>query len=284
MFRLKRILAPVDFSPQSEAAVRLAASLACRFGGELSLLHVVEPAQADWAEPAVSYTTSLEEESALERLSDYLRPEGCQLPVNRFVLVGNTALQICRFAESDESDLMVLPTRGYGAFRRLLVGSTTAKLLYDAKCPILTGKHLENSAGFEQSHPHRVLCAVDLKDTSEHVAGWARDFANEIGAEVTIAYVVLTPVGAGQRPGDTDLTPAICDSGEDRLRQLIRQTGIDAQIIVRAADDICRAVCELAITTDADLVVLGRGERIGARLHPTAYSIICQSPCPVVSV
>jgi len=285
MFQLKRILVPIDFSPHSEAAAKLAVSLACRFHSEVSLLHVVEPGQSDWAEPAVTYTTNLEEERARERLEEYLKADSCKVSVNRFVLVGNCALQICRFAEADEADLIVVPTRGYGVFRRLLLGSTTAKLLHDARCPIMTGKHLENSAGFETSQPAaRVLCAVDLGDTSERVVSWARDFGREIGADITIAHVVLTPEGARQGPTDTDLTAAICESDEDRLRQMAKHVGVSAHIIVRAASNIHKAVCELATNTDAGLVVVGRGERVGARMKPTAYSIIANSPCPVVSV
>ncbi|MGA7412430.1 MAG: universal stress protein [Bryobacteraceae bacterium] len=284
MFQLKRILVPIDFSPHSEPAARLAASLACRFHSEISLLHVVEPGQSDWAEPAVTYTTNLEEERARERLDEYLKGDSCKVSVNRFVLVGNCALQICRFSEADESDLIVVPTRGYGVFRRLLLGSTTAKLLHDAKCPIMTGKHLEDAAGFDTTHPARILCAVDLGATSERVVGWARDFGGEIGVDITIAHIVLTPEGARQGPGDTDLTAAICESDEDRLRQLAKHTGVAAHIIVRAAPDIRKAVCDLAANTDADLVVVGRGERVGARLKPTTYSIIANSPCPVVSV
>ena len=284
MFQLKRILVPVDFSPHSESAARLAASLACRFHSEISLLHVVEPGQSDWAEPAVTYTTNLEEERARERLDEYLKGNTCKFAVNRFVLVGNCALQICRFAEADEADLIVVPTRGYGVFRRLLLGSTTAKLLHDAKCPIMTGKHLEDSAGFDTTHPARILCAVDLGTTSELVVGWARDFGQQIGADITIAHIVLTSEGARQNSGDTDLTAAICESDEDRLRQMAKHTGVTAHIIVRAAPDIRKAVCDLAVNTDADLVVVGRGERVGARLKPTTYSIIANSPCPVVSV
>jgi nucleotide-binding universal stress UspA family protein len=209
-------------------------------------LHVVEPGQSDWAEPAVTYTTNLEEERARERLDGYLKGDNCKVAVNRFVLVGNCALQICRFAEADEADLIVVSTRGYGVFRRLLLGSTTAKLLHDAKCPILTGKHLENSAGFEPSQPARILCAVDLGNTSEQVVGWAHDFGREIGADITIAHVVLTPEGARQRPPDTGLTAAICESDEDRLRSLAKQVGVSAHIIVRAASDIHKAVCDLA--------------------------------------
>ncbi len=283
MFQLKRILVPVDFSPHSEAAVRLAASLACRFHSEISLLHVVEPGQSDWAEPAVTYTTNLEEERARERLDEYLKGNTCKIAVNRFVLVGNCALQICRFAEADEADLIVVSTRGYGVFRRLLLGSTTGKLLHDAKCPILTGKHLETSPGFDTTHPARILCAVDFRDNSERVVSWARDFGRETGVEITIAHIVMTPDGR-QRAADTDLTAAICESDEDRLRQVAKQTGVSAHIIVRAAPDIQKAVCDLAANTDADLVVVGRGERVGARLKPTTYSIIANSPCPVVSV
>ncbi len=284
MFQLKRILVPVDFSPHSELAAHLAATLACRFHSEISLLHVVEPGQSDWAEPAVTYTTNLEEERARERLDEYLKAGACKVTVNRFVLVGNCALQICRFAEADEADLIVVPTRGYGVFRRLLLGSTASKLLHDAKCPIMTGKHLENSAGFETSQPARILCAVDLSVMSERVLAWVRDFGREIGADITLAHIVLTPEGARQSPGDTDLTAAICESDEDRLRQLAKHAGVSAHIIVRAASNIHKAVCELAINTDAGMVVVGRGERVGARLKPTAYSIIAHSPCPVVSV
>jgi nucleotide-binding universal stress UspA family protein len=41
--RINRILVPVDFSPDSQNALRYAADLAAVFGAEIVTLHVVEP-------------------------------------------------------------------------------------------------------------------------------------------------------------------------------------------------------------------------------------------------
>src|ERR1019366_2426796 len=43
-----RILLPVDFSERSAGAVHCARSLACHFGSELTLLHVLVPPQCEF--------------------------------------------------------------------------------------------------------------------------------------------------------------------------------------------------------------------------------------------
>ena len=50
-------------------------------------------------------------------------------------------------ANGSEGDgrVTVMPTRGLGSFRQALLGSVTAKVLYDSRCPVLTGPHLENA-------------------------------------------------------------------------------------------------------------------------------------------
>jgi hypothetical protein len=34
--------------------------------------------------------------------------------------------------------MILMPTHGYGPFRQMLLGSVTAKVLHDSKCPVLT--------------------------------------------------------------------------------------------------------------------------------------------------
>jgi nucleotide-binding universal stress UspA family protein len=52
------------------------------------------------------------------------------------------------------------------------------------------------------------------------------------------------------------------------------------------AGDVSKVVAHLAGELKADLLVIGRKSEAGVlgRLEMTAYSIIRQSPCPVVSV
>ena len=42
---------------------------------------------------------------------------------------------------------MIMPTHGYGVFRRFLLGSVTSKVLHDLGCPVLTGAHLTEQGG-----------------------------------------------------------------------------------------------------------------------------------------
>ena len=58
----------------------------------------------------------------------------------------------------------------------MLVGSTTAKVLNDAECPVMTTEHAE--AGVPRPFEHRMwVCAIGLSDDSERVFGVANSAA-----------------------------------------------------------------------------------------------------------
>jgi hypothetical protein len=84
------------------------------------------------------------------------------MPVRRLLLEGDVARQIADLARDEQMDLIVMPTHGYGGFRRFLLGSVTAKLLHDADCPVLTGVHLQEAPPLEPVFFRNILCAVDF--------------------------------------------------------------------------------------------------------------------------
>jgi hypothetical protein len=63
---------------------------------------------------------------------------------------GDPGTVIAEYAKKTACDLIVMPTLGYGPFRRFLLGSVTAKVLHDAPCPVWTGPHLESKRGAHQ--------------------------------------------------------------------------------------------------------------------------------------
>jgi nucleotide-binding universal stress UspA family protein len=69
------------------------------------------------------------------------------------------------------------------------------------------------------------------------------------------------------------------------LESLQEELGSRAAIRVEAGE-VSKVVAHLAGELKADLLVIGRKAEAGVlgRLEMTAYSIIRQSPCPVVSV
>lgn len=59
---LKSILVPIDFSRSSEKAFEYALPLARQFGGEITLLHAIEPPPIQWTS-----VTSLEAKDSRQR-------------------------------------------------------------------------------------------------------------------------------------------------------------------------------------------------------------------------
>lgn len=264
MFQLKRILFPVDFSPRSLGAAAYVEALAGRFQAELILLHVVEPA---------NYNRTLADEPKITRESfeKFFGPDLDYLRVKTVTEHGEAARKIVECAVSHRADLIMMPTQGLGIYRRLIIGSSVAKVLHDADCPVWTGVHLEDAPPLERVHTERVLCAVDLKRPSARVLDWASQVAKEYQAEITLLHV--TP---GEEPDASAVTA---------LEELARGVGSSAKLQVRQGDP-AKVVAETARDIRADLMVIGRRAEIGlrGRLEVTAYSIIRDSPCPVVSV
>lgn len=264
MFQLKRILFPVDFSRRSRGAAAYVEALAGRFQAELILLHVLEPA---------NYNRTLAEEPEVTRQSflDFFGPDLNYMRVETVVEHGEAARKIVECAVKHQADLVMMPTQGLGIYRRLIIGSSVAKVLHDADCPVWTGVHLEDAPPLEKVHTERVLCAVDLQRPSARVLEWASQLAKEYQAELTLLHVT---------PGST------ADPGAaSALAELQREVGCDARLQVREGDP-AKVVAETARDLRADLLVIGRRAEIGllGRLEVTAYSIIRDSPCPVVSV
>jgi nucleotide-binding universal stress UspA family protein len=263
MFPPKRILFPVDFSERCTDAARMVETFAGHFQAELTLLHVLEP---------LTYNDLPVDATALTRqqLSGYLAEELKHFDVNRVVLAGESASKIAAYAHANLFDLIMLPTHGYGRFRRLMLGSVAAKVLHDADCPVWTGVHMEQVPRLEDIAFRKIVCAIDLGEQSCPTLRWATEFAAEFGASLTVVHAV-------QQAKEED--------AKERVQAIKNCVGSGAQVSV-IGGEVAYAVCGAAGREKADLLVIGRSVAEGmlGRLKANAYSIIRQSPCPVVSV
>lgn len=138
------ILCPVDFSSCSEAAARLAASLARDVGADVHLLHVLplplapmpvaELGLAPQEVVVPSYATDLDRDarSALRRLATDL----CLEP-HVHVTVGSAAREIVRIAEAMSAGMIVLGTHGRTGLAHWLLGSVAERVVRTAHVPVL---------------------------------------------------------------------------------------------------------------------------------------------------
>ena len=146
---IDKILCPVDFSPNSDHALRYALAFACAYGAELVLLHVVElPFMPSYTTAGVP-DLSLPVERIREECQDLMnhQVEACKethANTSGTVVVGTPFLEIVHTARDGKFDLIVVGTHGRSALKQLLIGSVAEKVVRKAPCPVLTVKHPEH--------------------------------------------------------------------------------------------------------------------------------------------
>jgi nucleotide-binding universal stress UspA family protein len=288
MFGLAKILFPIDFSHRSAEAAHYAGMLACRFRSELTLLHVMpvyeyplEPIEIAVGLPEPAPTRM---EQMQEKLIAFIQDQFRGLTVKHLVLEGDPAVRIIETAASEKPDLIVMPTHGYGRFRRFLLGSVTAKVLHDADCPVFTGVHLDRSAEVRKGLFQDILCVVDLGPQSRKVLAWATEMSRELNAHLHVVHALPEELGEA-RYFDPGWRVTLAQSDREQIELLLRDTGVNAEIPLESGD-VPRVIRNVAETIRADLVVIGRHPDAGilGRLRQHAYAIVRESPCPVVSV
>jgi nucleotide-binding universal stress UspA family protein len=138
----KLILAPIDFSDASRAALDVAADMASRFGAELLLVYVV-PAIPDLPKDVSifkegEYDKSLENKDA-QRLKDLAGTVANKnVKVRTELGSGNdVGMELIRIAENEHADLIVITTHGMTGWREFAFGTVAEKVVKQADCPVL---------------------------------------------------------------------------------------------------------------------------------------------------
>lgn len=293
MFQLERIFVPTDFSEHSLAAIAQAGELARRFHSQVTLFNaneflVVHPFTGALGFGITSTEAMRAEHMAArhKQLQGFGAAELSGINVKRMICSGDPARLIVERAREEHSDLILMPTRGGGVFRRFLLGSVTAKVLHDAECPVWTGAHLAEAPAPIPAGIRHVLCAVDFGPQSKAVLQWAAGFAKALEAKFTLVHAVLEmPPNLPVRYAYQWHAESHCGS-EERLHELLLDCEAKADVLVVSDGDVPGSLTRAVEQTGAGLLVIGRSSRENAlgRLGSQTYPIICGVPCPVVSI
>lgn len=291
MFSLAKILLPVDFSELClEAALRAVPTLSKQFNSEVTVLHVL-PSYSEFggSEMGISFSGDLVtgmKDRARQRLDSFLSEELRDVSVKRVLVEGDPARKIVEYAHAENVGLIMMPTHGYGPFRRLLLGSVTSKVLHDADCPVWTGVHQEKETSLESIALEHIVCAIDLGPHSAQTLSWANRVATEFKARLTVVHVVAS---LDPRTQDYYFSPEwrefLMTKAKEDIETVQQSAGSRAEAVLEMGD-VADSVSIAAKRLKADLLVIGRGAAAGAfgRFRTNAYAIIRRSACPVVSV
>ena len=272
----QRILFPVDFSEPAGAMAQTVRELAEQCGAEVQLLHSLELGPTDFC--AAKMAEASEKLNAL--ISKHLAH--CNLVVH--LIPGEAARTILEVARRGGVDLIMMPTRGRGAYARAFLGSVSAKVLHDAPCPVWTSAPQKARPAYQDHGVKAILCAVDLSSRSSLVLQAAVQAAQLWQAQVRLIHVMELSHPSTQADWNRERRDEITAAVQGQLKQLAGGTGGMPLIDILDGSPV-EKIIDAAESCRADLIVVGRTQVVEETdPNSTAYGIIAGSHTPVLSV
>ena len=206
---IRHIIVATDESEAGRSAVRAGLDLAERALARVTVMRVVPLEALPLLGSAVGSVVGPDgAATALERLQRWLHAElrpGCPVPVELGIAFGLPGIEICRFAEQRQADLLVLGRKHRSAVARLLVGDTADAVVRRSRVPCLFVEHGAQPLS-------QLLVALDGSDRGMRVYAAARDFAQSVGLGLTVVTVE-----SGDRPVAVDPVPPLPLTRSSRL-------------------------------------------------------------------
>ncbi len=295
---IKRILFATDFSRWARRAEDYACALACSWKAALTVLSVAEfPPGLNPDYPVnQQYLADLLKTASSQLVDLKGRAERRGIVVTTRVATGIPSEEVIAAAKAEDSDLIVVGTRGKTGLAHVLLGSTAERVIRGAPCPVLTVRMEQADAEQGEGAPsmpvtlERILVPVDFSDCSLDALEYAAVMAQQAKASVMLLHV-LEPVSYGL---DFDLghfrsREDVRESWTKRLEELAathQHPNMPIEYRLRGgfpADSILDA----AQTLPCDLIVMGTHGRRGIShtiSGSVAEAILRKARCPVVTV
>ena len=144
MALFNNILVPIDFSDHSKAALGSAIALAKTFGSKIHLLHCYQVQAGSIAPYGIAVPSAYFDDirkEAVRRLDEWaVQVSTEQIDVELSVSSEFPSQGIVLTAEKQESDLIVMGTRGLTGVKHVMLGSVAERTLRLSPCPVMTVK------------------------------------------------------------------------------------------------------------------------------------------------
>ncbi|WP_416838793.1 universal stress protein [Haloferax sp. DFSO52] len=276
---LESILFPTDRSSDTNVVFDHVCHLASRHDATLHIVHVA-PSQPKRRPRADDVETLLQDAVT--------RAENAGVDAVSAVVNGEPYLEILDYATTHDISLIAMPTHGRRGLRRLLLGSTTERVVRLSDAPVLT---IRPSAADELAGPYTtVLVPTDGSESATAALTLGADIAAIDAAALRVLSVVDTTLLGADITADIEvnLIEQKAHDVVDDAVELAREAGVDAVTgSVELDTSVHRAIMAAIDEHDADLVVLGTQGRTGFDrylLGNVAEKLLRTSPVPILTV
>ncbi len=132
-----RILVAIDGSESAKKAFTKSIFLAQKCNSKLDLVHVVSCELG--GDSATTFELIEQLQTKAKLILEEYRKEAIKnnIPIEVMLKQGDPAQIIIEIANTEKYDLIITGSRGMSAFKELLVGSVTLKVIHHVNCPVM---------------------------------------------------------------------------------------------------------------------------------------------------
>ena len=298
--RPTRILVPTDFSRNAEEALRFAVPLAQQLGGKITLLHSIDwkvNPQMRSAPGVIDTMNKVAKDAAEDRLESLARTKVPQELLEKTIVEFAPAqVGIPEAARELKIDLIVISTRGHTGLQRILLGSTAARVVRYASCPVLTVRPVAGAT--KMSGPKaanlrpivtRILVPVVFSERCTSTVRFATTLARIMPAQLTLLHVIAPlPLNCSRYIAEVQQYDAeVKLDAKQKLKSLAATLPQNIQSEVMLRQNIPHlGIIRAAREHRCDLITLPTRDLTSLKdfvLGSTAEKVIRHAPCPVLT-
>lgn len=275
---IKRLLLATDFSDWARRAEEYACALAASWQASLTVMTVLEfPPGMDpnYAVNKQYLTDRMSEASA--QLAEFKHGAYARgIAATTRMATGLPSEEVSIAAQAEDTDLVIVGTRGKSGLAHVLLGSTAERLIRTAPCPVVAVHmpELEYPAGHGMTLD-RILVPTDLSDCSLEAVQYARVVASQAKASIELLHV-MEPSSYGidftmESSAEREQKRKAAAGRLEALSTELSSEGIAVKISLLGGTP-ADTILEVANKTSSNLIVMGTHGRRGLS-HVLAGSV-----------
>jgi len=223
-------------------------------------------------------------DNRLKRLGRVLEQKGIKTKTR--VVRGIPYQEIIKAAQSQDVDLIAMGKRGLNLLGRMLLGSTTTKVLRESHVPILTVRHAAKKPAVK-----RIVVPSSFSPADNIALEWAFEFAGTLGASVCLLHIIQAHKSWDTvKGGFMGRLRRVATEKLDAMLETVsaqKRKGVPEFTRVKAFSRPWSGIVSFLREEGIDIIVMGTHARKGVPrffLGSVAERVIREAPCPVITV
>lgn len=239
---MKTIIVPIDFSEQSENALKVAASLSKKYGSEIIALHMLElnEAMISSSEGFHPEQTVFLIKMAEKRINEFLDKPYLQdvKKVTPIIKHFKVFSEVNDVAEKHGADMIIMGSHGSDGLKEIFVGSNAEKVVRSSEIPVLVIKD-----EMEDFKAENFVFACAFKDESLVAFKKAKEFADKLSAKLHLVYI--------NTPGDNFLST---QDAYEKVNKYLQKAGAGKEVNVYNDYSVEKGVLNFSESIQADVI------------------------------